>query len=236
MRGDRDAGHAHPHPRRVDPGGAQQRADQGTRGQPEPARRAPSPPRVDVAVAHGSDLARVRVAPAGGRAGRARCVDAGREPVVLVTRFGDSGVGLQLVFWVRDYTEQGLAQSEVLRGDRAALPRGGLALPLAGAPDRAGGASRARRGARQRCEGDAQGARLRHAEEVGLRSRRARTIHEALRSLGYASVADVRQGKFFEVDLRRACPRTRRRQTAEEIARRVLSNPVIESFRVEVEP
>ena len=28
-----------------------------------------------------------------------------------------------------------------------------------------------------------------------------KTIHDALRSLGYASVADVRQGKFFEVDL-----------------------------------
>jgi phosphoribosylformylglycinamidine synthase subunit PurS len=62
-----------------------------------------------------------------------------------------------------------------------------------------------------------------------------RTIHEALRSLGYESVADVRQGKFFEVDLE-GVPAEAARQTAEEIARRVLSNPVIESFRVEVEP
>ena len=37
-----------------------------------------------------------------------------------------------------------------------------------------------------------------------------KTIHDALRSLGYGSVTDVRQGKFFEVDARRACPRTRR--------------------------
>jgi phosphoribosylformylglycinamidine synthase len=62
-----------------------------------------------------------------------------------------------------------------------------------------------------------------------------RTIHEALRSMGYASVADVRQGKFFEVDLEGVAP-DQARDTAEEIARRVLSNPVIESFRVEVEP
>ena len=62
-----------------------------------------------------------------------------------------------------------------------------------------------------------------------------RTIHEALRSLGYQSVADVRQGKFFEVDLE-GVPPDQARDTAEEIARRVLSNPVIESFRVEVEP
>jgi len=62
-----------------------------------------------------------------------------------------------------------------------------------------------------------------------------RTIHEALRSLGYANVADVRQGKFFEVDLE-GVPADKARETAEEIARKVLSNPVIESFRVEVEP
>ena len=62
-----------------------------------------------------------------------------------------------------------------------------------------------------------------------------RTIHEALRSLGYTSVADVRQGKFFEVDLE-GVPADKARETAEEIARKVLSNPVIESFRVEVEP
>jgi len=61
-----------------------------------------------------------------------------------------------------------------------------------------------------------------------------KTIHDALLSLGYAGVTDVRQGKFFEVELD-GLPADAARATAEEIARRVLSNPVIESFRVEVE-
>ncbi len=61
-----------------------------------------------------------------------------------------------------------------------------------------------------------------------------KTIHDALVSLGYAGVKDVRQGKFFEVDLD-GLPAEAARATAEEIARKVLSNPVIESFRVEVE-
>jgi phosphoribosylformylglycinamidine synthase len=61
-----------------------------------------------------------------------------------------------------------------------------------------------------------------------------KTIHDALVSLGYAGVKDVRQGKFFEVELD-GLPAETARQTAEEIARKVLSNPVIESFRVEVE-
>ncbi|PYQ15956.1 MAG: phosphoribosylformylglycinamidine synthase [Acidobacteria bacterium] len=60
------------------------------------------------------------------------------------------------------------------------------------------------------------------------------TIHDALVSLGYDGVKDVRQGKFFEVELG-GLPAEQARQTLEEIARKVLSNPVIESYRVEVE-
>ena len=61
-----------------------------------------------------------------------------------------------------------------------------------------------------------------------------KTIHEDLRSLGYGSVTDVRQGKFFEVALD-GVPADQARATMEEIARKVLANPVIESYRVEVE-
>ena len=59
------------------------------------------------------------------------------------------------------------------------------------------------------------------------------TICEALHSLGYPSVADVRQGKYFEVEVKETDPAAAR-ALAEEVARRVLANPVIESFRVEM--
>jgi phosphoribosylformylglycinamidine synthase len=61
-----------------------------------------------------------------------------------------------------------------------------------------------------------------------------KTIHDALRSLGYENVSDVRQGKFFEVALE-GTSAAEARTTVEEVARKVLANPVIESFRVEVE-
>ena len=61
-----------------------------------------------------------------------------------------------------------------------------------------------------------------------------KTIHDALQSLGYQGVADVRQGKFFELSLD-GVGAEEARKTVEEIAHRVLSNPVIESYRVEVE-
>jgi phosphoribosylformylglycinamidine synthase subunit PurS len=61
-----------------------------------------------------------------------------------------------------------------------------------------------------------------------------RTIAEALHSLGYQNVADVRQGKYFELDLQTTEPATARTLAA-EVADKVLANPVIESYRVEVD-
>ena len=63
-----------------------------------------------------------------------------------------------------------------------------------------------------------------------------KTIHDALKGLGYAQVAEVRQGKFFELDLVPGTAGADARKKAEEIAEKVLSNPVIESFRVEIDP
>jgi len=61
-----------------------------------------------------------------------------------------------------------------------------------------------------------------------------RTIAEALHSLGYSKVGDVRQGKYFELDLE-TNEAGAARQLAAEVADKVLANPVIESYRVEVD-
>lgn len=64
------------------------------------------------------------------------------------------------------------------------------------------------------------------------------TIHEALHTLGYAAVADVRQGKFFDVTLAEGdgLDAPRAQALVDELARKVLANPVIESYRVELLP
>jgi phosphoribosylformylglycinamidine synthase subunit PurS len=59
------------------------------------------------------------------------------------------------------------------------------------------------------------------------------TIVEALHSLGHTDVGDVRQGKYFELELNVSSAAEAQR-LASEIAERVLSNPVIEGFRVEI--
>ncbi|HXG89424.1 MAG TPA: phosphoribosylformylglycinamidine synthase subunit PurS [Vicinamibacterales bacterium] len=60
-----------------------------------------------------------------------------------------------------------------------------------------------------------------------------RVVADALTSLGYGDVKDVRQGKFFDVELEGGdAPTARQRVT--EMADKLLANPVIESYRVEI--
>lgn len=61
-----------------------------------------------------------------------------------------------------------------------------------------------------------------------------KTVTDALHSLGYGSIGDVRQGKFFELDIDASTPEAAR-TIAAEAAGAVLANPVIESFRIEVD-
>ena len=61
-----------------------------------------------------------------------------------------------------------------------------------------------------------------------------RTIAEALHSMGYAGVGDVRQGKYFELDLSTS-EAGAARALAAEVADKLLANPVIESYRIEVD-
>ena len=60
------------------------------------------------------------------------------------------------------------------------------------------------------------------------------TICGALNGLGHKSIAGVRQGKFFVIDVANGAPADQVRQEIEQIARDVLANPVIEDYRVEL--
>jgi phosphoribosylformylglycinamidine synthase len=61
------------------------------------------------------------------------------------------------------------------------------------------------------------------------------TIANALSSMGYSGVGGVRAGKVFELQLDNGDAASAQ-QKAEEIADRLLANPVIETYTVEVQP
>jgi phosphoribosylformylglycinamidine synthase subunit PurS len=61
-----------------------------------------------------------------------------------------------------------------------------------------------------------------------------KVIADALHSLGYDGVGDVRQGKYFELELQKT-DAAKAKTLAAEVADKVLANPVIESYRIEVD-
>ncbi|HXT78176.1 MAG TPA: phosphoribosylformylglycinamidine synthase subunit PurS [Acetobacteraceae bacterium] len=68
----------------------------------------------------------------------------------------------------------------------------------------------------------------------GVLDPQGKAIAHALGTLGFAGVNDVRAGKVIELELSETDP-AKARATAEEMARRLLANTVIESFRVSVD-
>jgi len=62
-----------------------------------------------------------------------------------------------------------------------------------------------------------------------------KAIKHSVELLGYHGVSDIRQGKYFEIALNGGMSDEDALAEAERMAREVLSNPIIEDFRVEIE-
>ncbi len=60
-----------------------------------------------------------------------------------------------------------------------------------------------------------------------------KTIRAALNGLGYKTISDVRQGKYFELSIEPEADPSAVRSQIVQIAQDVLANPVIEEYRVE---
>ena len=67
----------------------------------------------------------------------------------------------------------------------------------------------------------------------GVLDPQGKAIEGALKSLGVAGVASVRQGKVFDIELEGGDP-AQAETTLREAAEKLLANTVIENFRVEV--
>jgi phosphoribosylformylglycinamidine synthase len=70
--------------------------------------------------------------------------------------------------------------------------------------------------------------------KAGVLDPQGKAIAHALDTLGFKGVQDVRAGKVIELDLAETDP-GRAKVAAEEMARKLLANMVIESFQVSVD-
>jgi phosphoribosylformylglycinamidine synthase len=70
--------------------------------------------------------------------------------------------------------------------------------------------------------------------KAGVLDPQGKAIGHALHTLGFAGVGEVRAGKVIELELAETDPE-RARASADEMARKLLANTVIESYRVSVD-
>jgi phosphoribosylformylglycinamidine synthase PurS subunit len=76
-------------------------------------------------------------------------------------------------------------------------------------------------------------ARIRITLKNGVLDPQGKAIQNALGSLGFAGVSDVRQGKYIEVDLA-STDETAARAEVERMCRELLANTVIEDYAFEL--
>lgn len=61
-----------------------------------------------------------------------------------------------------------------------------------------------------------------------------KAIHHSVELMGFERVEDIRQGKYFEIELDSTLSPEEAKTSAEKIAKDVLANPVIEDYKVEI--
>ena len=71
--------------------------------------------------------------------------------------------------------------------------------------------------------------------KTGVLDPQGKAIQHSVELLGFSGIKDVRQGKYFEISLDDSVDTQRARESVEKMAREVLSNPIIEDYRVEIE-
>ena len=65
----------------------------------------------------------------------------------------------------------------------------------------------------------------------GVLDPQGKAIQQTLNGMGFLNVKDVRQGKYFDIDIDES-DEQKAKQSAEEICKKLLANQVIEDFKI----
>ena len=76
-------------------------------------------------------------------------------------------------------------------------------------------------------------ARIHVSLKAGVLDPQGKAIGNALASLGFSGIGEIRQGKLIELDLAETDP-VRARTAVEAMCRELLANPVIEDYAIEL--
>tara|TARA_B100000767_G_scaffold93010_1_gene89420 strand:- start:132 stop:374 length:243 start_codon:yes stop_codon:yes gene_type:complete len=58
-----------------------------------------------------------------------------------------------------------------------------------------------------------------------------KVIHQTLDGMGFSDISEVRQGKYFEINIKESDP-SKAKDKVEEMCQKLLSNLVIENYKI----
>ena len=58
-----------------------------------------------------------------------------------------------------------------------------------------------------------------------------KVIHQALDGMGFNNISEVRQGKYFEIDVKENDPK-KAKEAVEDMCKKLLANLVIENYKI----
>tara|TARA_B000000460_G_scaffold92419_1_gene64669 strand:- start:777 stop:1016 length:240 start_codon:yes stop_codon:yes gene_type:complete len=58
-----------------------------------------------------------------------------------------------------------------------------------------------------------------------------KVVNQTLKNMGYENVVNIRQGKYFEIDLKES-DKEKGKKIAEEICKKLLTNVIIEDYEI----
>jgi phosphoribosylformylglycinamidine synthase len=77
-------------------------------------------------------------------------------------------------------------------------------------------------------------ARVHVMPKPGVLDPQGKAVAQALASLGFGGIGEVRQGKVIDLELAETDP-GRAREAIDAMCRKLLANTVVESYRIEIE-
>ncbi len=77
-------------------------------------------------------------------------------------------------------------------------------------------------------------ARVHVMPKPGVLDPQGKAVAQALASLGFAGLGEVRQGKVIDLELTETDP-ARARDVVDQMCRKLLANTVVESYRIDIE-
>ena len=61
-----------------------------------------------------------------------------------------------------------------------------------------------------------------------------KVVNQTLKNMGYKNIINVRQGKYFEIELNEI-DKEKAKKIAEEISSKLLANTIIEDYKIDLE-